>query len=274
MVANRGEIAIRVFRACTELGIRTVAVYSEQDTQHMHRQKADESYLVGKGLPPVDAYLNYPEIIRIAKVGSRKRCFPGLLTRIHWSFIKLMHGIGLSFLHFKTKICESRRSVCAKADFLLVRKLESTQFIQVMVFCRSGQTSRERASTLACDLSGHHRKLFSRWGIKLQPEKLPWKQVVLSAWNLIHWNHFILAKRWYPLPGAFVLEYCVLHFCVDSICCHFYLEITSFELKIWSVAVEINRTFLPQECQLYLAQTIPSPRSTKPEILFRNTDFQ
>ena len=52
MVANRGEIAIRVFRACTELGIRTVAVYSEQDTQHMHRQKADESYLIGKGLPP------------------------------------------------------------------------------------------------------------------------------------------------------------------------------------------------------------------------------
>jgi pyruvate carboxylase len=57
-----------VFRACTELGIRSVAVYSEQDKMHMHRQKADESYLVGKGLPPVQAYLNIPEIIRIAKV--------------------------------------------------------------------------------------------------------------------------------------------------------------------------------------------------------------
>lgn len=63
-----GEIAIRVFRACTELGIRSVAIYSEQDKMHMHRQKADESYLVGKGLPPVEAYLNIPEIIRIAKV--------------------------------------------------------------------------------------------------------------------------------------------------------------------------------------------------------------
>jgi len=63
-----GEIAIRVFRACTELGIRSVAIYSEQDKMHMHRQKADESYLVGKGLPPVQAYLNIPEIIRIAKV--------------------------------------------------------------------------------------------------------------------------------------------------------------------------------------------------------------
>ena len=63
-----GEIAIRVFRACTEMGIRTVAIYSEQDMMHMHRQKADESYLIGKGLPPVAAYLNIPEIIQIALV--------------------------------------------------------------------------------------------------------------------------------------------------------------------------------------------------------------
>lgn len=46
LVANRGEIAIRVFRACSELGIKSVAIYSEQDKMHMHRQKADESYLV------------------------------------------------------------------------------------------------------------------------------------------------------------------------------------------------------------------------------------
>lgn len=63
-----GEIAIRVFRACSELGIRSVAIYSEQDKMHMHRQKADESYLIGKGLEPVAAYLNIPEIVQIAKV--------------------------------------------------------------------------------------------------------------------------------------------------------------------------------------------------------------
>uniref|UniRef100_H2YA21 Pyruvate carboxylase n=1 Tax=Ciona savignyi TaxID=51511 RepID=H2YA21_CIOSA len=77
MVANRGEIAIRVFRACTELGIRTVAVYSEQDTQHMHRQKADESYLIGKGLAPVDAYLHIPEIIATAKEVGVDAIHPG-----------------------------------------------------------------------------------------------------------------------------------------------------------------------------------------------------
>lgn len=65
-----GEIAIRVFRACTEMNIQTVAIYSEQDMMHMHRQKADESYLIGKGLPPVAAYLNIPEIIQVAKVAK------------------------------------------------------------------------------------------------------------------------------------------------------------------------------------------------------------
>lgn len=68
LVANRGEIAIRVFRAATEAGIDTVAIYSEQDANLMHRQKADEAYLIGKGMPPVAAYLNIPEIIKIAKV--------------------------------------------------------------------------------------------------------------------------------------------------------------------------------------------------------------
>lgn len=65
-----------MFRACTELGIRTVAVYSEQDTGQMHRQKADEAYLIGRGLAPVQAYLHIPDIIKVAKVESAwpRRC--------------------------------------------------------------------------------------------------------------------------------------------------------------------------------------------------------
>lgn len=77
LVANRGEIAIRVFRACSELGIKSVAIYSEQDKMHMHRQKADESYVVGKGLPPVQAYLNIPDIIRICKENHIDAVHPG-----------------------------------------------------------------------------------------------------------------------------------------------------------------------------------------------------
>jgi pyruvate carboxylase len=67
MAANRGEIAIRIFRACTELGISTVAIYSEEDKLSLHRYKADEAYLVGKGKTPIDAYLGIDEIISLAK---------------------------------------------------------------------------------------------------------------------------------------------------------------------------------------------------------------
>ncbi|CAF5163670.1 unnamed protein product, partial [Rotaria magnacalcarata] len=63
LVANRGEIAIRVFRACTENNIRTVAIYSAEDEGQLHRIKADESFKIGKGLAPIAAYLNIPEII-------------------------------------------------------------------------------------------------------------------------------------------------------------------------------------------------------------------
>jgi pyruvate carboxylase len=77
MCANRGEIAIRVFRACTELGIRTVAIYSNEDIYSLHRYKADEAYLVGKGLDPVQAYLNIEEIIDIAKRKNIDAIHPG-----------------------------------------------------------------------------------------------------------------------------------------------------------------------------------------------------
>ena len=66
MAANRGEIAIRIFRAATELDIRTVAIYSKEDMKSMHRYKADEAYLVGKEASPVGAYLGYEEIVDVA----------------------------------------------------------------------------------------------------------------------------------------------------------------------------------------------------------------
>ncbi|KAI8479904.1 hypothetical protein Bbelb_423440 [Branchiostoma belcheri] len=77
MVANRGEIAIRIFRACHELGMSTVGVYSEQDRLQTYRQKADEAYLIGRGLPAVAAYLNIPEYIQIAKENDVDAIHPG-----------------------------------------------------------------------------------------------------------------------------------------------------------------------------------------------------
>ncbi len=77
LVANRGEIAIRVFRACTDLNIRTVAIYSKEDTGSYHRYKADEAYLVGEGKKPVEAYLDIEEIIHIAKKNEVDAIHPG-----------------------------------------------------------------------------------------------------------------------------------------------------------------------------------------------------
>jgi pyruvate carboxylase len=77
MCANRGEIAVRVFRASTELGFRTVAIFSEEDRVHLHRYKADEAYLVGKGLEPVAAYLAEDEIVELAKRHEVDAIHPG-----------------------------------------------------------------------------------------------------------------------------------------------------------------------------------------------------
>ncbi|MEM7172035.1 MAG: pyruvate carboxylase [Pseudomonadota bacterium] len=77
LVANRSEIAIRVLRAASELGIRTVAIYSHEDRFALHRFKADESYQVGRGREPVQAYLDIEDVIRIAKAARVDAIHPG-----------------------------------------------------------------------------------------------------------------------------------------------------------------------------------------------------
>ena len=67
LVANRGEIAVRIFRACYDLGLHTVAIYSNEDTYSLFRTKADEAYLVGEKKSPLGAYLDIPGIIGLAK---------------------------------------------------------------------------------------------------------------------------------------------------------------------------------------------------------------
>lgn len=77
LVANRGEIAIRIFRALTELQIDTVGIYAQEDEKSVHRFKADEAYLVGKGKKPIEAYLDIEDIIRIAKDSGAEAIHPG-----------------------------------------------------------------------------------------------------------------------------------------------------------------------------------------------------
>lgn len=99
LVANRGEIAIRVFRACTELEIATVAIYAMEDEKSVHRFKADEAYLVGKGKKPIDAYLDIEDIIRIAKECGADAIHPGYgFLSENLEFAKRCEEEGLNFV--------------------------------------------------------------------------------------------------------------------------------------------------------------------------------
>lgn len=81
LVANRGEIAIRIIRACRELGIRSVAIYSEEDKNSLFRTKADESYEIGNGKSPIDAYL----ILMKLSVWQRQRAvMPFTRAMVSW----------------------------------------------------------------------------------------------------------------------------------------------------------------------------------------------
>ncbi|WP_309123692.1 pyruvate carboxylase [Arthrobacter sp.] len=77
LVANRGEIAIRAFRAGYEIGAKTVAVFPHEDRNSIHRQKADEAYLIGEEGHPVRAYLDVDEIVRVAKDAGCDAIYPG-----------------------------------------------------------------------------------------------------------------------------------------------------------------------------------------------------
>ena len=83
LVANRSEIAIRIFRAANELDIRTVAIWAEEDKYSLHRFKADESYPIGRGphlakdMGPIESYLSIEEVMRVAKLSGADAIHPG-----------------------------------------------------------------------------------------------------------------------------------------------------------------------------------------------------
>ena len=99
LVANRGEIAIRVMRAANELGKRTVAIYAEEDKLGLHRFKADEAYQVGAGKGPVAAYLDIADIIRIARASGADAVHPGYgLLSENPAFVEACEAAGLAFI--------------------------------------------------------------------------------------------------------------------------------------------------------------------------------
>ena len=99
LIANRGEIAIRIMRAANEMGKKTVAVYAEEDKLGLHRFKADEAYRIGEGLGPVAAYLSIPEMIRVAKSCGADAIHPGYgLLSENPEFVDACDAAGIAFI--------------------------------------------------------------------------------------------------------------------------------------------------------------------------------
>jgi pyruvate carboxylase len=99
LVANRGEIAVRVFQACTELGKQTIAIYSEADALAPHRYKADEAYLVGAGQTPVGAYLDGEGIVALAVAQEIDAIHPGYgFLAENAAFARRYREAGIAFI--------------------------------------------------------------------------------------------------------------------------------------------------------------------------------
>ncbi|THH38018.1 pyruvate carboxylase [Aliishimia ponticola] len=104
LIANRGEIAIRVMRAANEMGKRTVAVFAEEDKLCLHRFKADEAYRIGEGMGPVAAYLSIDEIIRVAKLSGADAIHPGYgLLSENPELVEACENNGITFIGPKAK---------------------------------------------------------------------------------------------------------------------------------------------------------------------------
>ena len=99
LVANRGEIAIRIFRACNDIGLRTVAIYSKEDMVSLFRTRADEAYLIGENDTPLGAYLDIPAIIDLAKKRGVDAIHPGYgFLSENADFARACEAAGIKFI--------------------------------------------------------------------------------------------------------------------------------------------------------------------------------
>src|SRR5512135_961850 len=107
LAANRAEIAIRIFRSATDLGLRTVAIYAQEDRFSIHRFKADEAYLIGQGKGPVAAYLDIEGVVTLAKQTGVEAIHPGYgFLSENAEFARACERAGLTFIGPRPEVLE------------------------------------------------------------------------------------------------------------------------------------------------------------------------
>ncbi len=144
LVANRGEIAIRVFRTAHELGIRTVAIYSHEDRFALHRFKADEAYLTGKVGEPIRAYLDIPSIVALAKKCHVDAIHPGYgFLSENAAFAQACRQAGLIFVGPRTDILEQL------GDKVVARRIAGQAKVPILSGTEAAVKTNDEAHTLA-----------------------------------------------------------------------------------------------------------------------------
>jgi len=147
MVANRSEIAIRVFRSAHELGIRTVAIYSHEDRFALHRFKADEAYHVGKPGEPIRAYLDIPSIVALAKEIGVDAIHPGYgFLSENAAFARACADGGIAFVGPRAEILEQL------GDKVTARGIAQKANVPILSGSDSPMSSVVEAATLAASL--------------------------------------------------------------------------------------------------------------------------
>ena len=144
LVANRSEIAIRVFRAATELGLRTVAIYAQEDRLGVHRFKADEAYLIGEGKGPVGAYLDIESIVALAKEKGVDMIHPGYgFLSENAAFARACAKAGITFVGPRADLLE------LMGDKVAARNAARKVNIPVLPGTDDPVTDREKALKIA-----------------------------------------------------------------------------------------------------------------------------
>ena len=137
LVANRGEIAIRIIRACKEMGVKTVTVYSEVDSKSLHTRYADQSYCIGPA-KPTESYLNIEKIIAVAKKSECEAIHPGygFLSQIP-AFARICEENGLAFVGPPSEVLqkmgnkvEARKIACKAEVPVIPGSLEPAQSLE------------------------------------------------------------------------------------------------------------------------------------------------
>ena len=164
LVANRSEIAIRVFRAANELGLKTVAIWAEEDKLALHRFKADEAYQIGSGphldkpMGPIESYLSIDEVIRVAKLSGADAIHPGYgLLSESPEFVDACHEAGITFIGPKA---ETMRSLGNK---VAARNLAVSAGVPVVPATKPLPKDMKKIKAMAAEI-GYPIMLKASWG--------------------------------------------------------------------------------------------------------------